>query len=111
MDDPRMADLANEPLPVREVHAWRLQVQDEKQGMSGSQLEAYYKASRERTQSFCAKHGIHLNYAPIGTRNETYGDIKTVAVHINRLRERIEQDPANPVHIQTVWGSGYRFMA
>jgi DNA-binding response OmpR family regulator len=39
----------------------------------------------------------------------TYGDIKTVAVHINRLREKIEKEPANPVHIQTVWGSGYRF--
>ncbi|GHV78923.1 DNA-binding response regulator [Spirochaetia bacterium] len=40
---------------------------------------------------------------------DTYGDIKTVAVHINRLRERIEKDSANPEHIQTVWGSGYRF--
>ncbi|GHV77934.1 DNA-binding response regulator [Spirochaetia bacterium] len=41
---------------------------------------------------------------------DTYGDIKTVAVHINRLREKIEKAPANPVHIQTVWGSGYRFI-
>lgn len=40
---------------------------------------------------------------------ETYRDIKTVAVHINRLREKIEKDPANPVHIQTEWGVGYRF--
>jgi DNA-binding response OmpR family regulator len=41
---------------------------------------------------------------------DTYGDIKTVAVHINRIREKIEHDPANPAHIQTVWGSGYRFI-
>lgn len=40
---------------------------------------------------------------------DAYGDIKTVAVHINRLREKIEEDPASPVHIQTVWGAGYRF--
>lgn len=40
---------------------------------------------------------------------DAFGDIKTVAVHINRLREKIEKDPANPVHIQTVWGAGYRF--
>jgi len=40
---------------------------------------------------------------------DAYGDVKTVAVHINRLREKIEKDPSNPVHIQTVWGAGYRF--
>jgi DNA-binding response OmpR family regulator len=41
---------------------------------------------------------------------DALGDLKTVAVHINRLREKIEKDPQNPVHIQTVWGVGYRFM-
>jgi len=40
---------------------------------------------------------------------DAFGDIRTVAVHINRLREKIEKDPANPIHIQTVWGAGYRF--
>jgi DNA-binding response OmpR family regulator len=39
-----------------------------------------------------------------------YGVLETVAVHINRLREKIERDPANPRHIQTVWGAGYRFI-
>lgn len=38
------------------------------------------------------------------------GDIRTVAVHINRLREKIEADPSKPAHIQTVWGAGYRFV-
>jgi DNA-binding response OmpR family regulator len=33
----------------------------------------------------------------------------TVTVHVRRLREKIEPDPAHPVHIQTVWGVGYRF--
>jgi DNA-binding response OmpR family regulator len=40
---------------------------------------------------------------------DAYGDTKTVAVHIGRLREKIEKDPTNPEHIQTVWGVGYRF--
>jgi DNA-binding response OmpR family regulator len=40
---------------------------------------------------------------------EAFGDTKTVAVHIGRLREKIEKDPANPEHIETVWGAGYRF--
>jgi DNA-binding response OmpR family regulator len=36
-------------------------------------------------------------------------DPGTVTVHIRRLREKIEADPANPRHIMTVWGVGYRF--
>lgn len=36
-------------------------------------------------------------------------DAATVAVHINRLREKIEADPRNPQLIETVWGVGYRF--
>lgn len=42
---------------------------------------------------------------------DAMGDNATVAVHINRLREKIEEDPANPRYIQTVWGAGYRFKA
>jgi DNA-binding response OmpR family regulator len=35
-------------------------------------------------------------------------DMSTVTVHIRRLREKIEADPANPVLLQTVWGVGYK---
>jgi DNA-binding response OmpR family regulator len=35
-------------------------------------------------------------------------DTGTVTVHVRRLREKIEPDPAKPVHLKTVWGSGYR---
>jgi DNA-binding response OmpR family regulator len=38
-----------------------------------------------------------------------YTDTSTVTVHIRRLRAKIELDPAEPRHIQTVWGVGYRF--
>ncbi|MCI7327338.1 response regulator transcription factor [Hornefia butyriciproducens] len=37
------------------------------------------------------------------------GDTSTVTVHINRIREKIEDDTANPRYIETVWGAGYRF--
>lgn len=40
---------------------------------------------------------------------DTYGDKSTVTTHIRRLREKIEEDPANPRYIVTVWGVGYRF--
>ena len=39
---------------------------------------------------------------------EAIGDTATVAVHINRLREKIEQECMQPHYIQTVWGVGYR---
>ena len=38
-----------------------------------------------------------------------YGDTSTVTVHVRRLREKIEADPATPRHVCTVWGVGYRF--
>lgn len=37
------------------------------------------------------------------------GDRHTVAVHIARIREKIEKEPAQPAYITTVWGVGYRF--
>ena len=38
---------------------------------------------------------------------EYYGDIRTVDVHIRRLREKLEENPAEPEYIQTKWGVGY----
>lgn len=40
---------------------------------------------------------------------DSFGDIATVTVHIRKIREKIEKDPANPQYIETVWGAGYRF--
>jgi DNA-binding response OmpR family regulator len=36
-------------------------------------------------------------------------DTGTVTVHVRRLREKIEDDPSKPRHLETVWGVGYRF--
>jgi DNA-binding response OmpR family regulator len=41
--------------------------------------------------------------------NYKFGDKATVTVHVRRLREKLEIDPAEPRWIQTVWGVGYRF--
>ena len=38
-----------------------------------------------------------------------FGDQSTVTVHVRRLREKIEADPANPRRLLTVWGVGYRY--
>jgi DNA-binding response OmpR family regulator len=39
----------------------------------------------------------------------TFGDQSTVTVHVRRLREKVEADPAHPRRIVTVWGVGYRY--
>lgn len=38
-----------------------------------------------------------------------YGDFRTVDVHVQRLRKKIEPDPEKPRYIRTVWGVGYKF--
>jgi DNA-binding response OmpR family regulator len=38
-----------------------------------------------------------------------YGDQTTVTVHVRRLREKVEVDPAQPIRLVTVWGVGYRW--
>lgn len=38
-----------------------------------------------------------------------FGDLSTVTVHVRRLREKVELDPASPTRLVTVWGVGYRW--
>lgn len=42
---------------------------------------------------------------------EAVGDMSTVTVHVNKLREKIEDDPSAPRYIKTIWGVGYRFQS
>ena len=39
------------------------------------------------------------------------GDVRTVDVHIRRLREKIEKNPSEPKFVHTKWGVGYYFKA
>jgi len=38
-----------------------------------------------------------------------FGDTATIAVHIQKIRKKIEADPSEPAYIETIWGTGYRF--
>jgi DNA-binding response OmpR family regulator len=40
-----------------------------------------------------------------------YSDTATVTVHVRRIRQKIEEDPLQPRHLQTVWGVGYKLVA
>lgn len=41
--------------------------------------------------------------------SDSDSEMQTLTVHIKWLREKIEKDPKKPVHIMTVWGTGYRY--
>jgi two-component system, OmpR family, response regulator VicR len=41
--------------------------------------------------------------------SEYPGDVRTVDVHIRRLREKIEENPSEPKYVHTKWGIGYYF--
>ena len=42
---------------------------------------------------------------------EASGDVRTVDVHVRRLREKIEENPKEPKYVNTKWGVGYYFKA
>ena len=58
--------------------------------------------NKERAQS------VEDIYKAVWGENN-YGDRTTVAIHIQRIRKKIEEDPVNPVYILNVYGHGYRF--
>ena len=52
---------------------------------------------------------LRIKYLTTIWGEDYYGDTATVAVHIQKLRKKIEKDPGNPEYIETIWGTGYRF--
>ena len=42
--------------------------------------------------------------------NRAHPGSRTIATHILRLRQKLENDPANPVHLRTIHGAGYKFL-
>ena len=42
--------------------------------------------------------------------SDSESELQTLTVHVNRLREKIEDNPKKPERIQTVWGTGYKFV-
>ena len=72
-----------------------------------------------RPKEFDLLHALMRNKGRVLTRNQlleavwgyaAYGQTRTVDVHVGRVREHIETDPARPAHIITVRGVGYRFV-
>ncbi len=80
-----------------------------------------YRGKREVKATFVEFEILHLlarNPGRVFSKEQIYdivwkepysGDYNIVMSHIRNIREKIEDNPGNPVYIQTVWGVGYRF--
>lgn len=99
--------------PELQVGGLRLNTQTRRVFVDGQEVELI-------NREYELLYFLMLNLDIVFSREELYekiwgldamGDNATVAVHINRIREKIEADPADPRYIQTVWGAEYRFMA
>jgi DNA-binding response OmpR family regulator len=72
--------------------------------MTARELELLQVFVEHPRQVFSREHLFELVWG-------SYGDRSAVSVYVSRLREKIEDDPADPRYIVTVWGAGYRFDA
>jgi len=71
-------------------------------GVTAREFELLEVLVKHPRQVFSREHLFELVWG-------SYGDRSAVSVYVSRLREKIEDDPAEPRHIVTVWGAGYRF--
>ncbi|MDR1955540.1 MAG: hypothetical protein LBQ30_01640 [Treponema sp.] len=65
LNDPRLLndrEIMTAPRCIRELHAIRLKIQDETGSMTPEELEAYYRRSRERVDTECARLGFKIQY-------------------------------------------------
>jgi two-component system response regulator ResD len=81
-----------------------VEVEGEERSLTAKEFDLLWTMARHPRQVFSRDQLLDLVWGLT-----EYIDPSTVTVHVRRLREKIERDPGSPVHIQTVWGVGYRF--
>lgn len=72
--------------------------------LSAKEFELLYYLAAHKNQVFSKSQLLDQiwGYA-------AYGDENTITVYIRRLREKLENDPSQPIYLKTVWGVGYKF--
>jgi DNA-binding response OmpR family regulator len=81
-----------------------VEVQGKEESLTAKEFDLLWLLARHPRQVFSRDQLLDLVWGMT-----EYVDPSTVTVHVRRLREKIEPDPSNPRHIQTVWGVGYKF--
>ncbi|RZQ63400.1 response regulator transcription factor [Amycolatopsis suaedae] len=102
--------VAPAPAPVLTDGDLRLEMEARQATRGGREL-ALTTREFDLLAYFLSHPGTALSRADLLERvwGWDFGDQSTVTVHVRRLREKIEPDPANPVRVVTVWGVGYRY--
>jgi len=81
-----------------------VEVGDQERQLTAKEFDLLWTMARHPRQVFTRDQLLDLVWGL-----SEYIDPSTVTVHVRRLREKIETDAGNPLHIKTVWGVGYRF--
>jgi DNA-binding response OmpR family regulator len=79
-------------------------VKGKEESLTAKEFDLLWLLARHPRQVFSREQLLDLVWGMT-----EYVDPSTVTVHMRRLREKIESDPSNPRHLQTVWGVGYKF--
>lgn len=85
-------------------HTRLVRVRGEERTLTAKEFDLLWVLARHPRQVFTRDQLLDLVWGLA-----EYIDPSTVTVHVRRLREKIEVDPSNPRHVQTVWGVGYKF--
>jgi len=87
-----------------EPHTHLVVIDGVEKTLTAKEFELLWWLARHPRQVFSRDHLLERVWGL-----SDYIDPGTVTVHMRRLREKIETDPSNPRHLQTIWGVGYKF--
>ncbi len=100
-NDSEIIDLGRLRIPK---HGWKVYVEDEEIDLTNKEFELLLFLAQNPNVVFSKEQIFERIWG-----YDYINDSATVAVHINRLREKIEVDSKNPKYITTIRGAGYRF--
>ena len=100
---------ASQPIKFRRLHidpgGRTLEVEGQPVNLAAKEFDLLFYFAQNPAQVFSRDQLLAQVWG-----DELYTDPSTVTVHIRRLREKIEINPGEPLHLQTVWGVGYKFI-
>ncbi|MEJ8307204.1 response regulator transcription factor [Saccharibacillus sacchari] len=100
---PEVSSLFFDELEI-DTEAYTVRLKNAVISMPAKEFEVLRFLARHRNQVLSRQQ----IYEHVWGFNE-YGDLNTVTIHIQRIRQKIENDLAHPRYIHTVWGVGYKF--